>query len=1769
MPITAHIKASGDLRYVKEQNRYVHQEEADTLPLDLRRKAGFNLSREDLRLHEVVKRDHLPTHAQRYGPTGYHGKAKIIQRFGRRILAISNRPIVTLLVMGKGLNGDTIVVGTRCADLRLPGIGDRVPSSRFQYVGKSTLAGLPYPERNRLPFGDAVDAPLEALTPCSFESDDDNRRGTSRQTSVPTRDTVLLPSRFKHGSACDAAQWLLRRCLGGQLRSRNAKPVLVAATLSRHGHSGGSDIPVIVFTYAVVQDAVYLLKDSERATNYQARMKHSFPPMLIRLKARNVRDLLNPGEYVQIAGYFNALDQQTRSAALLARHAHLCLEPERSRMVSAAIDESANQLCARGRVDAARPLDLRPDVDRDVLNPDDQVTGASEENSISTRALLFQLVRHHHRGKRGPQEKDSDKDAPLMTSYTHSLAEYRRIATMLDGLPARRRLVFADMAYDLLAFYPMPRQWVALAGHKALIDLIAAERDVYCTGQVPLNVTDQSRLERIILQKMLNEDSGGTGEHFYAVPFSTHIYEYHGMRADHRARLEASNCLSTYHDDPLSHAYWLHWITYTRLAVTLGNVLPDTKFQNRIFQMQWQDQLTNEHDELLEPYITLSWPQSKPVIRYTPAVMNRLGRSMSLTATVKYVERVEIDRMWFEGTGSRADQAAARSLRERQHTSSATSMMFYDPRRLDEDLAACDSTTRARKTPRLGVAYLRAAASVRMRLYTVMYDPTDLFQVFIEVGDLPCLTVWVAAGDDARAIIVMYAEAKLKHLFGHVDWVADATVNVGCHSPLQVGRTMRDLGLTRGARFLVSARGIGGSREQLLRRDVAGSADPRDKGPSPGFGPQRPLPPAFSSSVQATPPPVHPTFGAAAARACGENANGPVDSFRRTLFDALTDNGEDGYVRWDSDLQRWKLYSLDDGFNDRLDGAISEALRVTNELLTAKALTLAAAPPMLTPRSVVLRQRDHVGQPVRFVSDLSQHDYVVSDALPRIQANSARNAASPRPASARVTPARSDTVQAYAASLRESRDPRVHRDAFSNIPMRRRACPMPRHVFYAIYGVDLTNRLRGGASRRPEEEADSEPSGLLTLYNAAQAVLPRTRTNPSVPLNLVARLRGGEVRVDMMQVEKTKPMVAFYKESELSFGFLSNFFVAQCRMNVLVGTQVFTVLSNILFATGVDIVHLQFTSSETVFMLIKAMVFNDWATVQRFALDPFMTPDTAKRHGRAIRGYDDTVWVGVRLTAMCVALHCKFESTPRLAARLLSTGDAPLYECSKYDKVWGTGLALGAFRASWPHVNITGSNLLGKALGAVRSSLKAKAAAVAAEAAQLRADGYDDATLEAAARVTRSQCTLADLTALMQADAPFVQRIMAAPEQRAQYLPVESKAAVVAPQMCEICEGNEQHILHAQCRPRRMCMNPGCLAAGPTSGHCATSERRGMPHCHDFCGPTCQRSFNETLVTAAVNRSRNTRDTVTAAMLCKSGHCSNMRYPEDKVFDVGTPEERRDAYLHWYTGDRIPGLYDYCCRTCMMNAVSVMAAEPAPPSEPLDAGADLSKALSLVDDIMLRYPTQAASWNPHNNAIAPNRAGTGQFLVYGRFKVLSDNNECWQRHLVLVDTGSAISMASKTVMYYLDDTPRLSHIRVVGVHAEARSMDSTAHASGPGFVQVFGGPLLAERSWVQLRVVTAHPSHLRGFVMLLSFLDFCRLGWSYDQHRANMMRAVPVGGVADLPDMDFGFDPEESDPLDSATFYPQYYPAPSRCPVTVDPSKLATPRRHTSGGRDE
>ena len=109
-------------------------------------------------------------------------------------------------------------------------------------------------------------------------------------------------------------------------------------------------------------------------------------------------------------------------------------------------------------------------------------------------------------------------------------------------------------------------------------------------------------------------------------------------------------------------------------------------------------------------------------------------------------------------------------------------------------------------------------------------------------------------------------------------------------------------------------------------------------------------------------------------------------------------------------------------------------------------------------------------------------------------------------------------------------------------------------------------------------------------------------------MNLVARLRGGPVRVDMMQVEPPARMIAFYNQAEPGVGFLSNFSVTPCRVNVLVGTPIFASLGRILSAVGVDMADLQFTTSDAVFMLIKAMVFRDWAAVHLVCIVPVRHP---------------------------------------------------------------------------------------------------------------------------------------------------------------------------------------------------------------------------------------------------------------------------------------------------------------------------------------------------------------------------------------------------------------------------------------------------------------------------------------------------------------------------------------------------------------------------------
>ena len=68
-------------------------------------------------------------------------------------------------------------------------------------------------------------------------------------------------------------------------------------------------------------------------------------------------------------------------------------------------------------------------------------------------------------------------------------------------------------------------------------------------------------------------------------------------------------------------------------------------------------------------------------------------------------------------------------------------------------------------------------------------------------------------------------------------------------------------------------------------------------------------------------------------------------------------------------------------------------------------------------------------------------------------------------------------------------------------------------------------------------------------------------------------------------------------------------------------------------------------------------------------------PAEAKKAGRLVRGFDETVWERERFRIVVEGSVHKFASDPALREFLLNTGDRVLVEASPVDRVWGIGLA--------------------------------------------------------------------------------------------------------------------------------------------------------------------------------------------------------------------------------------------------------------------------------------------------------------------------------------------------------------------------------------------------------------------------------------------------------------------------------------------------------------
>lgn len=129
---------------------------------------------------------------------------------------------------------------------------------------------------------------------------------------------------------------------------------------------------------------------------------------------------------------------------------------------------------------------------------------------------------------------------------------------------------------------------------------------------------------------------------------------------------------------------------------------------------------------------------------------------------------------------------------------------------------------------------------------------------------------------------------------------------------------------------------------------------------------------------------------------------------------------------------------------------------------------------------------------------------------------------------------------------------------------------------------------------------------------------------------------------------------------------------------------------------------LRFSSMEQYMMHQKAMRFGD----EDVATQILATDDVThiKALGRAVRGYDDNVWNGVRQIVVYEGLLAKFSQNNDLCRQLLSTEDATLAECAVKDRVWGIGRSMDDPARLDPS-KWRGHNLLGYSLMMARETL--------------------------------------------------------------------------------------------------------------------------------------------------------------------------------------------------------------------------------------------------------------------------------------------------------------------------------------------------------------------------------------------------------------------------------------------------------------------------------
>ncbi len=128
-----------------------------------------------------------------------------------------------------------------------------------------------------------------------------------------------------------------------------------------------------------------------------------------------------------------------------------------------------------------------------------------------------------------------------------------------------------------------------------------------------------------------------------------------------------------------------------------------------------------------------------------------------------------------------------------------------------------------------------------------------------------------------------------------------------------------------------------------------------------------------------------------------------------------------------------------------------------------------------------------------------------------------------------------------------------------------------------------------------------------------------------------------------------------------------------------------------------------YLTAEHYMMAEKARLFADESARQKILESSH--PGAAKKLGRTVSGFDETVWREKRFEIVVAGNLAKFEQHADLREFLLGTGQRVLVEASPRDRIWGIGMSENNSDATTPS-RWRGLNLLGFALMSVREQLR-------------------------------------------------------------------------------------------------------------------------------------------------------------------------------------------------------------------------------------------------------------------------------------------------------------------------------------------------------------------------------------------------------------------------------------------------------------------------------